>query len=113
MAQINLTVMGREYEVACDDGQEAHVRGLGAYIDERVRELADSVGRIGESRLLLLATLMIADDLFEARKALDRAAKAGAETPAGNGQDQGDDIAEQLEACAARLEALAGRLEGA
>ncbi len=69
MAQVTVTVHGRQYQVACEDGQETHVEKLASYIDQRVRELAKKsgvpgpAGQITESRLLVMAALLIADEL--------------------------------------------------
>lgn len=63
MGQVTVTVNGRTYAIGCDDGNEDHVRSLGAYLDSRVSELAQSVGQVGEARLLLMAALTVSDDL--------------------------------------------------
>jgi cell division protein ZapA len=105
MAQISLTINDRSYDVTCDDGQEGHLRKLAEHLDDRVRELAGAVGQVGEGRLLVMASLVVADELFEAYKQI-HALKAGAEPEAGT-------TAETLEACAQRIEAIAARLGGA
>jgi len=106
MAQVTVSVNGRDYAVGCDEGQEGHVAYLAEFIDQRVRELAASVGQVSESRLLLLAALMIADDLATAYDKLEQGpgAQAGA-NGGGDGAGLGD--------LAARLERIAGRLETA
>ena len=108
MAQVNLTVNGRPFAVTCDDGQEARIRRLGEYVDTRVAEFVRSVGQVGEARLLLLAALVIADELAEATEALRQerngvhdAATSAAVDAAANGI-QG--LAQRVEAIAARLE---------
>ncbi len=71
MAQITVTIHNRAYQVACEDGQELHVQKLAAYIDRRVTELAAKSGvpgpsgQVTESRLLVMAALLIADELGE------------------------------------------------
>ena len=111
MAQINVTVNGRSYMVGCDDGQERHVGNLAEYVDKRVRELAESVGQVGEGRLLLLATLLLADelsDLFERIETLERqAGRTESATESGTESFAAADIA----ALAERLETVADRLE--
>ncbi len=107
MAEINVSINGRSYLVGCDDGQERHVENLAEYVDKRVRELAESVGQVGEGRLLLLATLLLADelsDLFERIETLER--QAG-ETESAAESAAGADIVALTE----RLEAVADRLE--
>lgn len=63
MAQLTIEVNGRSYAVGCEDGQEAHLRSLAASVDQQVRSLAGDVGPLGETRLLLMAALMLADEL--------------------------------------------------
>lgn len=103
MAQVSLTVNGRSYDVVCDDGQEERLHALGAAIDARVVDLAGKLGQIGEARLLLMAALLLADEVRELR-----AAPAGG---AKNGAREDDGVADgAMEKAAARLEALAERL---
>jgi cell division protein ZapA len=104
MALITLNVNGRGYEMACDDGQEAHLQKLAEYIDEKVQNLAQSAGQAGEKRVLVMASLLIADELFEAYRQIHAL-----------GAREGDsgDAAAALEACATRLEAIAARLADA
>ncbi len=66
---------GRSYQLACDDGEEGHLLNLAAYFDGRVSELAGSVGQVGEARLMLMAGLMIADDLSGVVDRVDPAEK--------------------------------------
>lgn len=113
MALISITINGRSYQITCDDGQESHLGELGAYIDRRVKELAQAVGQVGEPRLLVMAGLLIADELFEAKRQLTEAAErfdGGQHAPAAAGEES---MAEALEACARRIEDIAARLEGA
>jgi cell division protein ZapA len=70
MGQITVTVNGRRFDITCDDGQERHVETLAGEIDRRVGELAASLGALGDARLLLLAALLITDDLEQARAEL-------------------------------------------
>ncbi len=122
MAQISLSINGRSYQVTCDDGQEPHLQRLGEYFDARVQELAGAVGQVGESRLLVMASLLIADELIETRSQLNLSGgqptaetatdTAGAAGAAGN--EQLDDAAGRaLDACARRIEDIALRLESA
>lgn len=67
MGQVTVTVNGRRFDITCDDGQERHVETLAADIDRRVTQLAGSLGALGDTRLLLLAALLISDDLEQAR----------------------------------------------
>jgi cell division protein ZapA len=110
MGQINLTVNGRPFAVGCDDGQEARIRRLGQYVDAKVAEFVGRLGQVGEARLLLLAALVIADELADANEALRlerngaRAAQAEATAAAGAAASGVHSIAQRVEAIAARIE---------
>ena len=109
MAELEVTVNGRSYRVACEDGKEDHLRRIAAKLDGRVRELAGALGQVGESRLLLLAGLLVSDELADAQAGL---AEAQAR-PRGMAPEAEAALAEQLEALAARIEHSAARLEAA
>ena len=108
MGQVNLTINSRPFAVTCDDGQEARIRRLGQYVDAKVAEFAGNIGQVGEARLLLLAALVIADELADANEALRlersgaSAAKAAAATD--SAADNVNGIAQRVEAIAARVE---------
>ena len=70
MPHVNVTIAGRVYRMACDDGQEEHLLGLARDLDQRVEQLRGSFGEIGDMRLTVMAALMIADDLAETRRRL-------------------------------------------
>lgn len=63
MGQVTVTVNGRDYAIACGDGEEAHIADLAVYVDHHARSLAASLGPVTEARLLLMAALTIADEL--------------------------------------------------
>ena len=75
MGQVAITVNGRSYRFDCGDGEEARLKELAAYVKGRVEALTREHGNVGEERLLLMAALLITDELWDARAAL-------AETPA-------------------------------
>jgi len=69
MAIVAINVGGRDYNLACDDGQEGHLRLLAADVDGRVRELAGQMGgNLSESMGLLLAAITMADELVENKR---------------------------------------------
>lgn len=108
MAQVTVTVNGRDYTIACDDGDEEHVTELASYLDERVGELTGTVGQVGEARLLLMVSLLIADELAEAYHELDDLKAGGAGAADG---EQDDGAAKAVEDLAARVETVAASLE--
>ena len=62
MPLVNVMVNNKAYTIACDEGEEDHLRQLAAIVDGKVRELLESVGNVGDLRLLLMASLLIADE---------------------------------------------------
>lgn len=107
MAQVSVTINGRRYQIACDDGQEAHLARLGAFIDKRVEQLAAAVGRVEDARLLVMASLLVADELWDAYAQLET--RGGASGAAANE----DALGQRMEALAERIERLADHLERA
>lgn len=67
MAEVNLTIDGRVYGIACDDGQERRVQQLGNYIDQRLREISHGSGANNKSQLMVLTALLLADEVFDLR----------------------------------------------
>ena len=108
MAIVEVEVNGRRYPVGCEDGQEPHLLALARQFDGQVRELAAEVGQVGDLRLFLMAALMQADELAEARARTGEAqaalARAQAEREALERR-----AAAALDAAAQRVEALAAR----
>ena len=113
MAQITLKINDRSYEMTCDDGQEDHLRKLAAHVDERMQELASTVGQVGEARLLIMACLMITDELYDAYHqihVLDAAGEGDSSNGAAENGELEATVAAALENSAERIEAMAARL---
>jgi cell division protein ZapA len=109
MAQVEVTVNGRGYVVACDEGQETHVAQLGRYLDQKVGALVKSVGQVGDARLAIMAGLMIADELVESEAANGARdpGRAAAPAPIADEAVLGaaiDRLAQRIEAVALALE---------
>ena len=68
MAHVNVTINGRQYRMACEDGQENHLAKLAKGLDDRIMEMRGKFGQIGDARLVVMAALTIADDLGELHK---------------------------------------------
>jgi cell division protein ZapA len=102
---VDVTVNGRTYGIACPAGEETRLRQLAAYTDGRVNKLAlqfSSAGvSVSESKLLVMALLTLADELAEANNRL-----AECEEQAGNGNV----TKEEAELLTTRLQRLAGRI---
>jgi len=118
MGHVSVTIAGRSYTVACDDGEEEHLTNLAQYLDGHVSKLAQAVGQVGDARLLLMAGLLVADELSEALSRTDslEADLAGARDALEKLQSELDETrksaAEKVNAAAERVETIAGRLEG-
>jgi len=107
MAEVHLTINGRSYPVSCDEGQQARLKELAQYLDRKTADFTTKLGQIGEARLIVLAALVITDELAEAHAQLRRHAGGG---PVGNGVDT-DALSDGLDELAERIEAIAERLE--
>lgn len=107
MSQMEVMINGRNYAIACDEGQEEHIGRLAGYVKVRVEELVESVGQIGDARLLLMASLLVSDELSDAYAEL-----ATVQSETSSDEKTQDEIsAEKLERLAAQAEAIAERLE--
>ncbi len=67
MAQVTIEVNGRPYQVGCEDGQEAHLLELVRLFDRQVRAVSQDMGQLTETRLFLMAALLLADELWDSR----------------------------------------------
>jgi cell division protein ZapA len=108
VADVNITINGRLYDIACDDADVARVHDLGRDVDELAQRLLASVGNVSDSRLLVMVALQLADELAEAREALRQA--AGSVTAAADGDRR---LALGIDLLARRIEGIADRLERA
>jgi cell division protein ZapA len=117
--QVNVLVNGRAYTVACAAGEESHVQELANAFDKRVQELSASVGQVGESRLLLMAGLVVADQLHEITAKLEQCSKELAALKSAQAQSaelqqiRENRAADALEGAALRIEGIAARLSHA
>jgi len=102
MAEVTIEVAGRRYDVACRDGEEEQLRRLAGLVDEKAQRARAAVGGVNEARQLLLAALLLADELQDLR--------SGAPVPLPTDTDAA--LAVAVEQLAARVETLADHLEG-
>ena len=103
--KITVSINGRKYDIACDDGQEAHLTRLSQYVDRRVNELVAAVGQVGDARLLVMTSLLLADELSEVYTELD-ALRGNQRAPSMNILGAAD-----LEKITKRIENIAEKLE--
>ena len=97
MAEVDLTIAGRPYRVACRAGEEDSLRAAAALVDAKSREALAGLGTMSEARQLLFASLLLADQIVD-----QRASEPSAVDPL---------LAKSATALASRLEALADALE--
>lgn len=116
MAQVEVTVNGREYLVACEDGEEEHLLELADYLNRSVMELVQSIGQVGEARLMLMAGLLIADELFDSRNSIARLESDVASTKSAGDKAAGEVVKAAntvIDRMASRLDNIADRLQSA
>ena len=89
MAQVDITVNNQNFLIACEDGQEDRLMDLSKIVDDKVGELAAQVGQVGQTRLLVMAALVIADELVDLRETVKL-------TPAQNSDDKAVACIEEL-----------------
>lgn len=107
MGQVTVRVGGYSHPVSCEDGQEAHLVSLAAEVDKRVSSIRAMGGQFGESRLLLLAALLLADEVHDLKIAVAQA-RAGQPVQ----QNPNDPrLAERLARIADRIEGIAQTLD--
>jgi cell division protein ZapA len=110
MAQVKVTISGRVYRMACDDGQEERLAGLARDLEHRIQALRSSFGEVGDQRLAIMAALMLADELHETQRRL--AGVEGETAELRDAQSSLDEKAQEREVEAARaLAAAAERIE--
>lgn len=112
MAEVNLSVGGRAYKLACRDGEEADLRAAAGLLESRVGSLMEAHGAVAEPRLLLMAALLVSGELLERKSSEARLMPFPAQASPAGADGAVPDIA-AYEALAARAEALAIRLEEA
>jgi cell division protein ZapA len=116
MPLVNVMVNNHAYTIACDEGEEVHLKQLAAHVDTKVRELLGSVGQVGDQRLMLMAALLLADEYHTATAQLEAlksefAGLAGARDELDKRLNKSESFsADTLEAAAKRIEHIAARL---
>ena len=110
MAEVSIIVNANTYKVSCADGEEQHIKDLATVLDAKVGELVGAIGQAGESRLLAMAGLLMADELAEAKN--QKAPEpAPVEVPTSSINEE--HLIGRLETLATHIESIAERIEGA
>tara|TARA_B100000579_G_scaffold147878_1_gene119970 strand:- start:170 stop:616 length:447 start_codon:yes stop_codon:yes gene_type:complete len=71
MANVNIKFNGKEFLLSCEDGQEEHLEELSIYLNNKFNDLKNSLGSIGENKLLLITSIKVMDEYFETKKKID------------------------------------------
>ena len=123
MPDVSITIGGRQFEVACQDGEESFLKAAAEVLDGEARLLTDQVGRLAENRMLLMAGLMLADKTVALEEAAgsskqkledaSTAARVAASTPPERVEVPvvPEKLVDTLAELAARAEALAEKAE--
>lgn len=110
MAEITISINGRPYDIACDNGQERRVADLAAYIDQRIQRVARGAGAENEAHLFVLAMLTLTDELFDARDQAQAQAAPAAQADGGISKVEEQALARALASIAKKIEGLSSRL---
>ncbi len=106
MSEITISVSGQNYTLACRDGEEERLIWLASYVDSKASTLIDNLGKVGETHLLLMASLLIADELQDCREGVD-----------GEGSEQltvsQDRLIQMIDQTSEVIEGIAAKLESA
>ena len=116
MAQVTVSIGGRSYRLACDEGEEEHLESLARRVDAKLEAMRGAFGEIGDQRLMVMAALAIADECLEARAKIatleaeaeglgerERAARRDAEFQAVAAAQTLGELSQRLEKMAAGL----------
>ncbi len=115
MPTVSLTINGRPYSISCDDGQERRVMELGHFIDKRLREIARGAGAVSEQHLMVLTSLLMADELFELREQVENGEAQPQFIPQGAANDEQNaereaHMADMISTLAKKIEAVSTQL---
>jgi cell division protein ZapA len=111
MSQVSVTINGRQFRMACEDGQEGHLMNLARDLDSRIEGLRAKFGEIGDTRLTVMAALTIADSLAETSARIKRLEGELAGVQSTRGGESLDHSKATRDAIAAALNAAAERIE--
>ena len=110
MGQVTVVLNGRTYRLECGEGEESHLIALAEYLGTHVEDMKRKFGQVGDDRLILMASLLVTDELWELRREME-ALKASL-AAARRDRSVADESAKSAKAdLAGRIEAVADRLE--
>lgn len=109
MGQVSIGINGRRYGIVCDDGEEERITELGQVLATRVRQLTEAVGQVGDARLLVMAGLLLTDELMQSQL-VSHPDRAGVAATSASGRIR-DSLVGRIEALACEAEQVAERVE--
>lgn len=115
MPNVVITLQGRVYTIACDDGQERRVQQLALYVDQKLRDIARSGAAVSEQYQFVLGSIMLADELFSLREQSENggAPSEGTQKSSEKAQRQSEVDVAAVQHLTTRLEELAAKLQEA
>lgn len=127
MAEVTIYINGRSYDISCDNGQEGRIVDLASYIDQRLQQISRSGAAYNDAHLMVLTSLVLADELFDAREGTVAAPAAPAPRASGRGavaaavavappvvnRDEELAVLKVLEQITKRIEGVAARVQQA
>ena len=119
MATVGVTIAGRTYRMACGEGEEGHLQELARHVDTTLADLRKGFGEIGDTRLVIMTAITMADELFETRRRAAELEARLAELATTRSESEtmrealAADVAGALDAASARLERLAQHMNEA
>jgi cell division protein ZapA len=115
LAHVTVKINGYAYTVGCEDGQEQHLLAMAQQVESRIESIKTLGGNTGEARLLVLAALLMADEIHDMRielEGLRAAAAASAKTPRAKGEGKADpEVTRKLGRLTVRAEEIAASME--
>ncbi|MFZ1814006.1 MAG: cell division protein ZapA [Rhizobiaceae bacterium] len=118
MAQVTVTINGKTYRMACDEGQEAHLQHLAETFDGYVGQLKGAFGEIGDQRLTVMAGVMVTDELLESRKRIMgleadlETLRASRDDALGKAHTNQGELTRRITEAAEKIEAITQRMSG-
>jgi cell division protein ZapA len=110
MGEVSVTLNGRAYRLECGAGDEPHLIELAEYLGSHVDTMRQKFGQVGDDRLILMASLVVADELWELRRQIQETKVVVAE--ANRGKSAADQTVKAMQVeLAARVSAVADRLD--
>ncbi len=111
MAEVNIVINGRTYNISCDEGQQQRVLDLGHYVDQKMKDIACSGAATNENHLLVLTSLILADEVYDLLNNPDSKATATNTAQTSASPDQSEAvIAGAIDQLASRIDHIATRL---